>query len=274
MTHRLLAVLAVLSLGTGAALAQESLSKERPKPAPKKASVLVSKRVMSVGAHASYGIMMNGVSAFKLPSVPSCCPGYESTSGSGLVFGAEIALPMSETIDIGGRLVYQSSATDFTAAEPITVRAGNGVLKTNINHSFKTSTSFLMIEPVASIKLGGGLAMMAGLRVGTTLGGTYDQQESLADPSIPYDFSSGSGLYNVKNGDIPNTSGLQAGVLVGVRYAVALSGGLSLMPEVTYSPMFTDVVTDASWTISPLRIGVGILFDVMSTETASTPIAP
>lgn len=274
MTHRLLAVLAVLSLGTGAALAQESLSKERPKPAPKKAPLLISKRVTSVGAHVSYGIMMNGVSAFKLPAVPSCCPGYESTSGSGMVFGAEVALPMSESIDICGRLVYQSSATNFTASEPITVRAGNGVLKTDINHSFKTSTSFLMVEPVASIKLGGGLALMAGLRVGTTLGGTYDQQESLADPSIPYDFTSGSGLYNVKAGDIPNTSGLQAGVLVGVRYAVALSGGLSLMPEVTYSPMFTDVVTDASWTISPLRIGVGVLFDIMSTETASTPIQP
>lgn len=274
MTHRLLAALVVLCLGSSICIAQESLSKERPKPAPKKEPALVSRRVMSVGAHLSYGIMMNGVTAFKLPSVQSCCPGYESTSGSGMVFGGEFMLPLSTSVEFGARLVYQSSSTDFSSAEPITVRLGNGTSTSAINHSFKTSTNFLMLEPLVGIKVGGSLSLLAGLRIGTTLGGTYDQQEALADPSLPYDFSSGSGLYNVKAGDIPNTSGLQAGVLFGARLAVPLSSGVSLMPEVTYSPMFTDVVTDASWTIAPLRFGVSVLFDIMTTEAASTPIQP
>lgn len=274
MTHRLLAALVVLCLGTSITLAQESLSKERPKPAPKKEPVLVTRRVMSVGAHASYGIMMNGVSSFTLPSVPSCCPGYESTTGSGMVFGAEFTLPMSPSVELGARLIYQSSSTEFSAAEPITVRLGNGTAQSAINHSFNTTMTFLMLEPVVGIKVGGSLSLLAGLRIGTTLGGTFDQQEALADRSLPYDFTSGSGLYNVKAGDIPNTSGLQAGAIVGARLAVPLSGGVSLMPEVTYSPMFTDVVTDASWTIAPLRVGVGVLFDIMASEAASTPIQP
>lgn len=274
MTHRLLAALVVLCLGPSITLAQESLSKERPKPAPKKEPVLVSRRVMSVGAHVSYGIMMNGVTAFRLPTVRTCCPGYESTSGSGMVFGGEFMLPMSPDIEFGARLVYQSSSTAFSSSEPITVRLGNGTGQTAINHSLTTETTFLMLEPVVGIKVGGSLSLLAGLRVGTTLGGTYDQQEALADRSLPFDFTSGSGLYNVKAGDIPNTSGLQAGALLGARLAVPLSGGVSLMPEVTYSPMFTDVVTDASWTIAPLRFGVSVLFDIMTTEAASTPIQP
>jgi hypothetical protein len=274
MTHRLLAALVVLCLGTSMTLAQESLSKERPKPAPKKEPVLVSRRVMSVGAHASFGIMMNGGTSFKLPSVPSCCPGYEPTSGSGMVFGAEFMLPMSPSVDLGARLVYQSSSTDFSAAEPITVRLGNGTGQTAINHTLTTATTFLMLEPVVGIKVGGSVSLLAGLRIGTTLGGTYDQKEALADPSLPYDFTSGSGLYNVKAGDIPNTSGLQAGAILGARFALPLSSSVSLIPEVTYSPMFTDVVTDASWTISPLRFGLGVLFDIIATEAASTPLQP
>jgi hypothetical protein len=274
MMNRIFALLAVLLVSSVSAQAQESLSKERPKPAPKKEPAMVSRRTMSVGLHASYGIMMNGVTNFKLPTVPSCCPGYESSSGSGMVFGAELMLPMSPTIEVGARLVYQSASTDFKASEPITVRAGNGALSTTIDHSLATSTSFLLLEPVANLKLGGNLSVIAGLRVGTTLGGTYDQRERLSDPSLPYDFPTGSGLYNVSSADIPNTSGLQAGATVGLRYAAPLAGGLSIVPEVTYSPMFTDVVTDASWTIAPLRFGVSILFDVTTSEASSTPIEP
>lgn len=274
MFNRISALLLALLLGSTSMVAQETLSKERPKPAPKKEPVMVSKRVMSVGVHASYGVMMNGVSAFKLPEVRSCCPGYESTSGSGIIAGAELMLPVSPSVDIGARIVFQTSSTDFSASEPITVRAGNGILSSTIDHSLSTSTSFLLIEPVAGFSLGGGLGIITGLRVGTTLGGTFDQQERLGDPSLPYDFPTGSGLYNVESGDIPNTSGLQAGALIGLRYAAPLAGGLVIAPEVSYSPMFTDVVTDASWTIAPLRFGVSILFDVTTREASSTPIEP
>ncbi|MEN9281941.1 MAG: hypothetical protein RL594_876 [Bacteroidota bacterium] len=274
MTIRLLAALVIVLLGSSVVHAQESLSKERPKPAPKKEVVVRNRKVMSVGLHASYGIMMNGVTAFRLPSIESCCPGYESTSGSGLVFGAEFLLPMSPTIDLGARLVYQSSSTDFSATEPLTVRAGNGTIQTGINHSLTTTTSFLMLEPVVSVKLAGEFAVLVGLRVGTTLGGTFEQQEALADPSLPYDFPTGSGLYNVAAADIPNVSGLQAGAIVGLRYAAPLANGLIIAPEVSYSPMFTDVITDAPWTIAPLRFGLNVIFDVMKQESVGTPIEP
>ncbi|MBU3698680.1 MAG: hypothetical protein FGM33_01535 [Candidatus Kapabacteria bacterium] len=274
MMNRTIALVALLVLGFANVIAQESLSKERPKPEPKKEPAMVSRRVMSVGAHASYGIMMNGVTSFRLPSVASCCPGYASTSGSGMVFGAEFMVPMSKTIDIGGRVVYQSASTDFASSEPITVRAGNGTLSSSIEHTLSTTTTFLLLEPVASLGLGGGLSVLGGLRIGTTLGGTYDQQERLKDPSLPYNFPTGSGLYNVSSADIPNTSGLQAGAIIGLRYSAPLAGGLSINPEVTYSPMFTDVITDAAWTITPLRFGVSILFDVNTREAASTPIQP
>ncbi len=277
--RRFASVIILMFCASMALMAQETLSKQKPKPktepeAPKPA--MVEKRTMSVGLSVLLAPMIsNSVeSGFRFPTVPSCCPGYEGTSGSGVMIGAEVLMPLSSGLEFGARVAYQSSSADFTASEPITVRVGNNAVTSSIQHSLSTSVAALFVEPTINYELTHGLYLMGGLRLGTIMSGNYDQTEKLADPTLPYDFINGSALWNTSGGNIPNTSGFQFGAVVGVRTAIALGSSLTIMPEVSYAPMFTSVVSDASWTSTPLRIGVGVFMNMTKLEAVSTPIAP
>ncbi|MCX6140130.1 MAG: hypothetical protein NTX15_04755 [Candidatus Kapabacteria bacterium] len=244
-------ILSIFTVTTGNVLAQEAISQEAPKAKPVPIAT-TSVRSFSLGLTGAYGIMLNGVSTFTLPSVPTCCPGYT------------------------GRVVYQASSTTFVTDEPTTLRSGNQTIETAFRHTLKTTASFVMIEPMLDYRFAGGLSLFAGARLGTSMSGTYDQKETFADPSLPYDYTGGVAVRNASSGDLPNMSGLQAGLVFGARYRLPMNaaGSLSLVPEVSFSPMFTDVVTDASWTISPIRIGLSILMDVMKEVHEATPLSP
>jgi hypothetical protein len=278
-TLRLVALVLTVLFAAQSSFAQESLSKERPKPkpapeAPKPA--MVEKRTMSFGLVGMYAPMVGNAveSGFRFPSVLSCCPGYESTSGSGVTIGAELMLPLSRGLELGARIAYQTSSADFTAKEPITVRVGNSAVASSINHSLSTSVAAFFVEPTLNYEIAKGFYLSGGLRLGTIMSATFEQSEKLADPSLPYDFDSGSGVWNNTSGDIPNKSAFQLGAVIGLRTAIALGTSLTMMPEVSYAPMFTSVVTDASWTASPLRIGASFFMNVTKLEAVSTPIAP
>jgi len=277
--RRCATIAAIIVTSSAALMAQETLSKQKPKPkaepeAPKPA--MVEKRTMSLGLSVMIAPMIsNGVeSGFRFPAVPSCCPGYEGATGSGFMIGAEMLMPLSTGLELGVRVAYQTSSADFTANEPITVRVGNNAVSSSIKHSLTTSVGAVFVEPTINYELTPGLYLTGGLRLGTIVSGTYDQKEMLADPSLPYDFNNGSALWNTSDGSIPNTSGFQFGAVVGLRTAIALGSSLTIMPEVSYAPTFTSVVSDASWTSTPLRIGVDVLMNMTKLEAVSTPIAP
>jgi len=272
---RAIAVIVVFSAAASLSLAQESLSKERPKPkapeAPKPA--MVEKRALSIGLVTLFNpVVTNDVeTGFKLPTVSSCCPGYEGTSGSGIAIGAELMLPLSDALELGARIAYQTSSATFSAVEPTTVRVGNSAVKTTIDHSLSTNVSSLFLEPTLNYLLTRGIYLSGGLRLGTITGGMYDQVEKFTDASIPYDFETNR---NAKDQEIPFLSGFQLGAVIGLRTLIELGPSLSVMPEISYAPMFTSIVSDASWTASPLRIGASILLNVTKLEAVSTPIAP
>lgn len=276
MKYSPLTLIAVMFLASSASIyGQETLTQDTPKK-PAVLIITAPHRSFSVGFTGAYGLMLNSVSEFVLPTIPTCCPGYSNTSGGGFIGGAEIDLPIEAGLDFVGRLVYQSSGSTFSASEPTTVRVGNQAVATSFLHSMQTSTSFIMLEPMLDYTVTGGLSLFAGVRLGTTLAATYEQKETFSDPSIPFDYSDGTSVRNNSSGDIPNRSGFQMGMVFGTRYRLPLNaaGSVSLVPEVSFSPMFTDVVTDASWTISPIRIGLSVLFDVMSEERVASPLMP
>jgi hypothetical protein len=117
---------------------------------------------------------------------------------------------------------------------------------------------------------------MAGLRIGTVLSATYSQDERLVDPTQPVRFEDGTTVRNATSGDLPNTSSVQAGALIGLRYMLPMNaaGTLQLVPEISYAPMFTNLVSDASWSVSPLRIGASILFSISKKVEEKSPLRP
>lgn len=274
--HRLLTTILLVACACSITVAQESLSKERPKPKPEAPKPeMVERRLFSIGAHLAYGVMSNAVeSNFRLPTVPSCCPGFEGSSSTGLLLGVEMMLPLSDALEFGARVVFQNSTADFSASEPVTVRVGNEAKSTAINHSLSLSSSLLIIEPTINYGLGEAVMLFGGLRLGTVMSSTYEQSEKLADPTLPYDFINGSALWNSSSETTPNTSSLQFGAVLGLRGRFHIPGGISILPEVSYAPSLTSMLSDATWSVTPLRFGVGLMFDVTRMEAAATAVTP
>lgn len=275
---RIALALALFCGSFGAAVAQETMTQPRPEPTktPEPAPITVDERQFSIGLTGAYGIMLNGTPGFTLPTVPTCCASYVSTSGSGVLLGGVLELPLSSSLELSARVLFQSASTTFTTDEPTTVRVGNTTESTTLRHTLETSQGFVFVEPVAAYRIAGGLNVLAGLRVGTVLSATYAQDERLADPTQPVRFEDGTAVRNATSGDVPNTSAIQLGAVIGLRYLLPMNAAKSLLlvPEISYAPMFTNLVSDASWSVSPLRIGASILFSVTKKVEEKSPLRP
>ncbi len=262
----------------GVAISQETMTQPRPEPtkAPEPPPAMIEQRQFSVGLTAAYGMMVNGTPGFTLPTVPTCCTSYGSTSGSGVLVGGVIELPLTSKLELSTRVLFQSATVTFATDEQAAIRVGNTVETATLRHTLESSQGFVFVEPVAAYRIAGGLDVLAGLRVGTVLSATYTQDERIADPTQPVRFDDGTTIRNATTGDLPNTSALQAGAVIGLRYVLPMNanGTLQLVPEVSYAPMFTNLVSDASWTVSPLRVGLSVLFGVMKKVEEKSPLRP
>lgn len=275
---RIALALALVCGSFSTSFAQETMTQPRPEPtkAPEPAPMTVDQRQFSVGLMGAYGMMINGTPGFTLPTVPTCCASYTSTGGGGVLVGGVFELPLSSSLELSTRVLFQSASATFTTDEPTTIRVGNTVESTTLRHTLESSQGFVFVEPVAAYRVGGRLDILAGLRVGTVLSATYSQDERIADPTQPVRFEDGSTIRNATSGDLPNKSALQAGAVIGLRYSLPMNaaGTMQLVPEISYSPMFTNLVSDASWTVSPLRIGASILFSIVKKVEEKSPLRP
>lgn len=275
---RIALALALFCGSVSVVVSQETMTQPRPEPtkAPEPPPAMIDQRQFSVGLTAAYGMMVNGTPGFTLPAAPTCCSSYGSTSGSGLLLGGVFELPLSSSLVLSTRVLYQSASTTFTVDDQVPARVGTGPGTAILRHTLESSQGFVFVEPVAAYRIAGGLNVLAGLRVGTVLSATYSQDERIADPTQPVRFDDGTTVRNATAGDLPNTSALQAGAVIGLRYVLPMNanGTLQLVPEVSYAPMFTNLVSDASWTVSPLRVGISVLFGVMKKVEEKSPLRP
>ncbi|NQW30261.1 MAG: hypothetical protein HQ472_07105 [Ignavibacteria bacterium] len=243
-----------------------------PAPASEK---MEDKRVMSVGVLGMYNISVHSATALKLPGIPSCCPGYEGASGGGFAGGLELSLPIGSGLEFISRLMYQSSSGEMTFNEPVTVRINNQAVPTFFTHNLTSSLTFFMLEPGVEYAITEGFRAVGGLRIGALASSTYTQKETL-DPSIPYDYSDGSGVRNDTKGDITGTSAFQFGFFAGVNYHLPMNSKktLELVPEIQIAPLFTSVMSDATWSVMSVRFGIGIVYNIVKSAKVSNPLKP
>lgn len=274
---------ALLMLGSSLPLyAQETLT--QPKPAPKQepapppappAVPMQSVRTLSIGGVAGYSMDLHTATDLVLPNVPSCCPGYSGGMGGGPIAGLSIELPVSPSVDLIGRLVYHTSKVVMETREDITVRVNNTPTLSYISHELTPTLSVVSFEPGVVFRVADGLSFLGGVRLGTVLSGTFEQQ-SVLDPSIPYDFNNGTGVRNQASGDIPQVSSFQFGLFAGARYALSLNAQktMHLVPELQFAPLFTTLVEGEAWSMSSFRFMLGLQFSLMRMEAATSPLRP
>jgi len=148
---RIALALALVCGSIGTSFAQETLTQPRPEPtkAPAPAPITVDQRQFSIGLMGAYGMMVNGTPGFTLPTVPTCCASYASTSGSGVLVGGVFELPLSSSLELSTRVLFQSASATFVTNEPTTIRVGNTVESTTLRHTLESSQGFVFDDPVA-----------------------------------------------------------------------------------------------------------------------------
>lgn len=232
--------------------------------------------VVRLGITGGYNLGLHSADAMTLPTIPSCCPGYTSTTGGGVALGAEVAIVASASIDILARLTYQTASATMTTDEPTTIRDANETRVTALRHTLTSSLAMLIVEPGVEYRLASGFGFMGGVRVGVLMNATYTEKEAFADPTVPYDYSDGSGVNNASEGDLPEKNALQFGVFIGARYHLALNNTntFHLVPAVEFAPLFSNVVKETSWSVSSFRASVGLTITLNRYETLGSPLHP
>lgn len=231
------------------------------------------RHVWSLGLAGAGGIAMHSASFTGLPGVASCCPEYTGGTGAGMLFGLDALVPLNGKLSLTVLAGYQSASVTMETDEPTTVRVGSQAVQTSFHHTLEGSFGILTIEPAIEYRLGG-LGLQAGLRTGLVMNGTYDQRETIADPSIPYTYDDGSEVNNASSGPINDLSGFQFGIVLGARYHVPIAGRLELVPHIAFAPFFTDMVTNVPWSVSTIRGGLSLLYAFTSRAATADPLRP
>lgn len=281
--HRSLALCAAVLLFCGTVHAQRVLASPDPVSTPEPVAKPVQPvdantpiPVVRLGVSGGYNLGLHSADGMTLPTIPSCCPGYTSTTGGGVALGAEAAIVVSNTIDFLARLTYQTASATMTTDEPITIRDGNTTRETALRHTLTSSLGMLFIEPGVEYRLAGGLGFIGGIRVGLLMNATYTEMETFADPSLPYEYSDGSGVNNSSAGELPEKNSMQFGVFIGARYHISLNNAntFHLVPAIEFAPLFSEIVKETSWSVSSFRASVGFTITLNRYEALGSPLRP
>jgi len=216
-----------------------------------------------------------------LPDIPSCCPTYTDGTGSGLTFGLLYEHPFLDSFFWMLRAGYSSGDAILTADEGTTVKFNGEPVQGVFRHTIATHLSNWGIEPLFGYMPFNGLLAMAGGRLGYVTTKSFEQKETIVEPANGGTFENGKRTRNEFSGDIPGVSSLSGSLLFGLGYEIPLNrkGTLLASPEVFYSYGLTPVVSDLTWSINMLRVGVALkyspLFDTIAAPIlAAEPVLP
>jgi hypothetical protein len=203
----------------------------------------------------------------RISTIPSCCA--EFTSGAGLSFGigAGIEAPIGlriagNDVQLGARIAYQGLSASMQVDEKIgNIISGQNVSDGVSRHDLSIGYAIVGISPYVSLPLPINipLRVRVGFTSGIPLGATFDQSESLVDPTLSgYTYENGSRTRNVGSGDVPNAAGLYAALNAGVYYEYTLSPTIAIVPSLSYQHALTNIATTTNWGASALRAGVDV----------------
>ncbi len=213
-----------------------------------------------IGLFGNYSVDLHSASFTQLPGVPNCCPEFTGGTGSGFFAGITYMTPMSPSLWLDLRLHYAGYSATLTETDNIPVVTNTGsTANATVQYDLQGTFSQISVEPMLGYRLTPDFLLRGGILAGFVLGGTYNQKETLVEPTNAT-FESGQRTRNVSSGDIPKLNSLALGITVGASYDLALNSArtLFLSPEVlfTYRPL--SVVSDIDWKISHLRFGLAL----------------
>lgn len=221
-----------------------------------------------------YGLTSYSTTLHSLPGVPSCCPGYESGSGSGISLQAQYIQPVALENDVcvGVDAGVENMSGTLTTTETETLD-DDGVTKQGVfEHSIQTSLPMLRISGIARARVWNDVLISAGIGMGIPLAPTFHQQELITNPQTLL-FSNGTKIRNERSGSLPEATSVHTILNIGVGYALPVSANKhwQLIPELRYTKSMSDVIAGTFWSAQTLSIGVALQFCMYSTPPPPPP---
>ncbi|HLP29592.1 MAG TPA: OmpA family protein [Candidatus Didemnitutus sp.] len=208
----------------------------------------------------SYDIF--GASFSRLPDVPNCCPEFTGGSGIGFFGGIIYVAPIDPTWLLDLRMHYGMYAVDMTASQTLPTVLGDGTTtNAEIQHDLNGSFTQISVEPMIGYRLTPDLSLRAGIMAGYRVTATYEQSETLVQPTNAT-FETGRRTRNAVNGDIEGVNALALGLTIGASNDLPLNADrtMFLSPEVLFTLSPFDIVKDVSWKVQHIRAGLALTF--------------
>ncbi len=220
------------------------------------------------GVFGDFSLNQHNANFQGLPGVPSCCPRYETGSGTGPAFGGLYQLPLTSLFDLQFRVAYRSLSGTLSETEQITVLQNGAPVKGAFKHTLASGISTVGIEPMLGMKVIGDLRVNLGFSAGILLAKSYSQQEEIVQPDGAGTFLDSLGndthsrIRNQLTGTIPDASAIQVSALGGFSYPLPLNADrtIFLVPEILYSLGITRIASALTWNVNSIRFGVALTF--------------
>ncbi len=202
-----------------------------------------------------------------LPGIPGCCTKFNSGSGNGFAINILYEYAVNDFILIGGRVGFLDHSATLTAStEHQTVFSDSLKWSGNYTRSLDLVGSSFGIEPQVSIRIIKGLMINAGIRIGFLLSPKFIQRETASSGTFP-DSTGKDSKSNVRNqyaGALPNPSSvLLHGVFsLGYEFPLNKKHTTFIVPEITYTPAFNDMVKGLTWKTNAVIYGVVLKFSI------------
>jgi outer membrane protein OmpA-like peptidoglycan-associated protein len=202
-----------------------------------------------------------------LPNVPNCCPQFTEATGTGFGVAGLLEVPLSSVVFVGARLGYMDHSANFEATESTNLIVAGKSTPGSFTHSLNATVGSLGLEPRLGIRFFDAMTVSGGVRFGTMLSKTYEQQEvaSVGTFIDSLNRDTKSAVRNQSSGDIPDATSLLMHAIFSIGYELPLNANATtlLVPEVSYALALNDVVKDLSWKANALMVGISIKFSPM-----------
>jgi len=242
----------------------------------------------AVGGFGDLNLNMAHANFPQLPGVPDCNSLYRSGTGFGPAFGIFYEVPIQNKFSFLLRGVYDLYGEKLTSNE-LTPLAINGVETTGtIEHSIQATLGMIGFQPMGSYHITPAFSIHLGGEIGFVIQSSFNQIETLTEPATSGVFDNGLRTRNAQYGKIPNANPIVASLIGGISYALPLnrSNTIQAVPELSYSYALTPVVKNYSWSVTSIRAGIAIRYELpekavespkpipVDTTPVSIPVAP
>ncbi len=223
-----------------------------------------------LGGFGHYNFNFHNADFKMLPGYYSCCPTYQTGSGSGWDVGALFEYPINPTMNVGLRVGYSVLNADLITEETIgnALEAGitPPVTKVRVEHKIESDLALFTFEPYFFYNFYDKFYTTLGLKAGFLSTAKFSQNEKILSPDNVVFAAENSIIRNkYSNKDIPDKNSLLLFGAIGLGYEFSYLKTGTIAPEIRYELPFTNV-SSVNWKPSVFNVGLVLKFPITKPE--------